>query len=237
MKKEKQIALYADATPVFRGQNPDRDREIWQRLAAGETSVAIAADMGLTCRQVAAARRRMGLPPLHSGAAAGPAHWHWRGGVITKSGYRYRYCPRHPHAQSSGLVAEHRLVMEETLGRYLTTTEVVDHIDGNRSNNDPVNLRVFANNSEHLSVTLRGRRWTPARRRAHKKAKEKAKAAKAKEKETSAAHLLADGSWVTTAAPAIVTSRQCALDPHTTRSRYAIVDGKIVIVSDSEVTQ
>ena len=46
---------------------------------------------------------------------------------------------------------EHRVVAEQMLGRELRPGEVVHHIDGNKRNNDPSNLHVFASQSEHAS--------------------------------------------------------------------------------------
>ncbi len=40
-------------------------------------------------------------------------------------------------------VLEHRLVVARTLGRPLTSGELVDHIDGDKTNNDPTNLRIY----------------------------------------------------------------------------------------------
>ena len=48
--------------------------------------------------------------------------------------------PGHPNAGSSGYVPEHRLVVERRIGRYLTTDEVVHHIDLDPLNNDDSNL-------------------------------------------------------------------------------------------------
>jgi hypothetical protein len=45
---------------------------------------------------------------------------------------------------------EHRIVMEEKLGRPLRKGEVVHHIDGDKANNDPSNLILFPSNSEHM---------------------------------------------------------------------------------------
>lgn len=45
--------------------------------------------------------------------------------------------------------AAHRVMAEQMLGRALLPGEVVHHIDGNKQNNDPENLYVFASQAEH----------------------------------------------------------------------------------------
>lgn len=45
--------------------------------------------------------------------------------------------------KKGGGVMEHRFVMAQMLGRPLTSRELVDHMDGNKLNNSPDNLRLY----------------------------------------------------------------------------------------------
>lgn len=45
----------------------------------------------------------------------------------------------------------HRLVAESVIGRPLMAGEVVHHIDGDKRNNNPENLMVFASQAEHAA--------------------------------------------------------------------------------------
>lgn len=64
---------------------------------------------------------------------------------VTSAGYADVHCPDHPSVQGKPYkrVYEHRLVMEQILGRLLLPTESVHHKDGIRSNNDPANLELW----------------------------------------------------------------------------------------------
>lgn len=69
------------------------------------------------------------------------------------NGYEYFYDPKHPQANKAGIVYVHRAVMYDVLGRVLTKDDVVHHRDGDRSNNDPLNLELTTlskHTSEHL---------------------------------------------------------------------------------------
>lgn len=69
----------------------------------------------------------------------------WKGGrYLNYKGYVYVHAPDHPNSGPKGYVFEHRLVMEEHLGRLLTPQETVHHKDGNRLNNHASNLELWA---------------------------------------------------------------------------------------------
>lgn len=53
---------------------------------------------------------------------------------------------------------EHRVVMEQILGRPLQPGEVVHHKDGNFLNNNPENLELFSSLAEHTAHHMRGKR-------------------------------------------------------------------------------
>lgn len=78
-------------------------------------------------------------------------NYNWKGGIWNNSnGYVYLLNPEHPKAKhTKGYVAEHVLVMEKHLGRYLKEGEVVHHINGNKHDNRIENLMLFKNISEH----------------------------------------------------------------------------------------
>ena len=72
-----------------------------------------------------------------------------------------------PMARKDGYVMQHRLVMAQACGFLLTRSEVVDHLDHNPSNNDPLNLVLYPSNGDHKRGEV-GRfvegvanRWSP----------------------------------------------------------------------------
>lgn len=97
-----------------------------------------------TCSRACDTLRRTtnGVGRLHNGRPA----------VRDASGYIRVWQPDHPAAFRNGWVLEHRIVMEQQLGRRLTTSEHVHHVNGQKWDNRPENLAVLGH-SEHSRLT------------------------------------------------------------------------------------
>ena len=67
---------------------------------------------------------------------------------MPKTKYKQLGRPGHPMARAGKCIREHRLVAAQKLGRLLLPSEVVHHIDGDTTNNDPDNLAVLSH-GEH----------------------------------------------------------------------------------------
>ncbi len=96
-----------------------------------------------------------GLPP-----------WNKKGFHLTsarKDGRKYRmiFVPEHPFATNKGYVREHRLVMEQSIDRYLEKSEMVHHINGDTLDNNLSNLELMSgadHRREHLKDNVH-KRW------------------------------------------------------------------------------
>jgi hypothetical protein len=74
----------------------------------------------------------------------------WKGGrTLGGGGYILIYSPDY-HNSTNKYVFEHILIMEQMLGRPLQPGEVVHHCDGDKTHNQPYNLRLFATGGEHV---------------------------------------------------------------------------------------
>lgn len=81
----------------------------------------------------------------------------WKGGVTYKArkgNYKREKMVRCPAdlsemARANGYIPEHRLVVARAMGRILTSSEVVHHMDHDNHNNDLANLALFKSNRDH----------------------------------------------------------------------------------------
>lgn len=90
---------------------------------------------------------------MRSISMSGAGNPRWLGGTRAKTdGYIEIYQPNHPYKNKGrNTVYEHRLVMEEHLGRYLLPHEIVHHINENKYDNRLENLLLLSN-AEHMKL-------------------------------------------------------------------------------------
>lgn len=154
-------------------------------IADGKTQQWIAAqlqqtlDGRITPKLVYKVCKKHGIRCQRTGPRAGEGHPEWKGGkIVDRQGYVHVFVPDHPECQrlnevrrqkanggfyrKEKYIQEHRIVMEQHLGRYLLPHEVVHHINGQKGDNRLSNLVLFRSNADHLKVDLKGRcpKWT-----------------------------------------------------------------------------
>jgi len=84
---------------------------------------------------------RIGVSPTNS-----------KGGAIY-NGYAWTWTPTHPRAHQNGYVKRAVLVAEKRIGRFLGPREVVHHINGNKLDDSPKNLKVLSKR-EHDKISV-----------------------------------------------------------------------------------
>jgi hypothetical protein len=73
----------------------------------------------------------------------------WKGGKYISNGYIYIKNWKHPFTTKGHYIAEHRLVMEKYLGRYLERWELIHHKNGRRDDNRIENLEIVINTKHY----------------------------------------------------------------------------------------
>lgn len=125
--------------------DPELVAEVARRWLAGEAQTTIGEDVGLSQSQVSALLAAQGITKYNRRPRR-ERHGMWNGGRIKVGGYAYvRLEPGSPFmamAQATGYVAEHRLIMAQSLGRPLRATETVHHINDIKDDNRIENLQL-----------------------------------------------------------------------------------------------
>ena len=93
-------------------------------------------------------KHRENLSISHKGKTGKKAS-NWKGGRIKRREYLAIWIPSHPFCDKQGYVLEHRLVIEQQIGRYLLLEEHCHHSNKIKNDNRPKNLMAFINNSAH----------------------------------------------------------------------------------------
>lgn len=68
---------------------------------------------------------------------------------VSKGDYMYARIPEHPNATAAGYVLEHRIVMENHIGRLLEKGEVVHHRGEDKKENVIENLKLYSNHGHN----------------------------------------------------------------------------------------
>lgn len=77
-----------------------------------------------------------------------------KGFSIDRDGYVLVPAYNHPNCNAIGFIRLHRLLMERKIGRYLTSDEIVHHIDGDVQNNTIENLQLMDKSTHHKNHAI-----------------------------------------------------------------------------------
>ncbi len=126
---------------------------------SGMTQTEVASELGTSQKVIHNILKRCNVKcrPTAKRNQYGPNNHSWAGGkTITTAGYIAVRCSEHPRASSNGYVFEHILVAEEKMGRPLKwfgpghpDSEIVHHLNGDRTDNHPANLQITCH-VEHM---------------------------------------------------------------------------------------
>lgn len=111
----------------------------------------LARNAGKFCSRACRNQAHPSTGPRPSAARRGAKNPAWKGGryIEPEKGYVLIRSPDHPRARVNGYVLEHIVVAEMTLGRSLRPGEEVHHVNHNRADNRPDNLKVYENHLQH----------------------------------------------------------------------------------------
>lgn len=165
--KNETISKYLDHIGIPRPKRPNacrKNHDLVVKMAIEMRSLKeIARTIGTNDRRVRQYLDSVGVVREYPLGSSGQNNPNWKGGrLVDKSGYILLKAVGHPDANHWGYIREHRLVMEQMIGRRLLPLEVVHHRNGIKDDNRPKNLQLFSENGAHLAHDLKGKcpKWS-----------------------------------------------------------------------------
>lgn len=99
-------------------------------------------------------------PKIFKSNYRGAKHYKWKGGIKTyNDGYIYVYKPDHYYCTNQGYIKRSRINYEEYYKCCLLKWSIIHHIDNDRSNDNPLNLKAFASQKRHVSHHMQGNQY------------------------------------------------------------------------------
>lgn len=80
--------------------------------------------------------------------------------IVSKGDYNYAVVPEHPNSTKNGYVLEHRVVVENDLGRILREDEIIHHKNENKKDNRLENLEITSVGEHNIIHNKTGRLYT-----------------------------------------------------------------------------
>lgn len=139
------------------------DYQVAELYENGERFADMERSLGVSRKMLRLSVLRTGMSLRPKEGNCGSRNGSWKNGkIVDRDGYTLVNSPRHPMSNSQGYVREHRLVMSKHIGRTLLPSEVVHHLNADRSDNRIENLCLYSCNAEHLAHELKDRcpKWT-----------------------------------------------------------------------------
>lgn len=144
--------------PMWKGGNIEKIcKQCCEKFLANRNNVKLG--WGIFCSSKCRSNNKIGKPAWNSGKKLHYQVWnkgkkyrlpnHIYKKRIRTDKYIILYRPNSPYSNKKGYISEHRLVMQEYLGKKIESTEVVHHINGNTFDNRIENLILFTSSSEH----------------------------------------------------------------------------------------
>jgi hypothetical protein len=134
--------------------NPEFEKEILKLHDTGKSATEIGKITGKFTSSILRVLKRNNRKLNRVYQGKGENHSQWKGGrsVHGQSGYWTVYAPNHPRRKANNRVFEHIIIAEKKYGREIKKGEPIHHIDFDKLNNNPKNIYLCKNHSEHQKL-------------------------------------------------------------------------------------